>query len=491
MSKKTEQELLAEAMQVQLVESHELVRVQICEDAENSISEASPGVNPLIRGRNSGGSVLKLYGLQDPEGHAARKVWKAARKMSPDKVAELKSAVAVRLKGAERDLASAENDWKAHDSYLQNALGKDWFGDPRTPDEAYRGHNELAKRHQAAHRRLHTMRAIHTGLTKAHNELTKGSSDDHHVAEGIGYSNEPTTLEEAKEVHQVFIDGKLESSHSSEEDAKKRIKQLAFDYKHRTKEPFMAGGKDKRPKIEIRKNLKESSLEEANKSSIGYSNEPKENEVWTHKAHGNRTLVMKGTKVGGMIGHIDHIPHVNLVDMSSDPSKDGHHAYGLKYRRGKHGIIHAVTHRLGEFASHEDALGAIKKFHKIKESNLSESQLDEAIIKQFPKNRHDHQERKRNTELYNLYHKTLSHAQSLSDRDLDARVKRHEEERHVAWHDNNPARNNPDGNIPNIENVHWKLQAYAYEQRRRKGIPHPALDSFTPEYVDAQLKDRY
>lgn len=64
-------------------------------------------------------------------------------------------------------------------------------------------------------------------------------------------------LQEAKEVHQVLIDGKLESSHSSEEDAKKRIKQLAFDYKHRTKEPFMAGGKDKKPKIEIRKSLKE------------------------------------------------------------------------------------------------------------------------------------------------------------------------------------------------------------------------------------------
>lgn len=182
-------------------------------------------------------------------------------------------------------------------------------------------------------------------------------------------------LAEAKEVHQVLIDGKLESSHSSEEDAKKRIKQLAFDYKHRTKEPFMAGGKDKKPKIEIKKSIKESVLTEANKSSIGYSNEPGENEVNVLKAHGNRHLVMKGQKTGGMLGHVDRIPNVNMADMSSDPSKDGHHAYGVKYRKGKHGIMHSVTHRLGEFPSHEEAVAAVKKFHKINESILSESKL--------------------------------------------------------------------------------------------------------------------
>lgn len=104
---------------------------------------------------------------------------------------------------------------------------------------------------------------------------------------------------------------------------------------------------------------------EEGKSSIGYSNEPGENEVWTHKAHGNRHLVMKGTKVGGMLGHVDMVPHVNLTDMSNDPSKDGHHAYGVKYRKGKGGILHAVTHRLGEFNTHDAAVAAVKKFHKI------------------------------------------------------------------------------------------------------------------------------
>lgn len=111
---------------------------------------------------------------------------------------------------------------------------------------------------------------------------------------------------------------------------------------------------------------------ESKKSSIGYSNEPGENEVWTHKAHGNRHLVMKGTKVGGMLGHIDRIPNVDMGDMSSDASKDGHHAYGIKYQKGKGGILKKVDARLGEFPSHEDALAAIKKFHKINEEHLTE-----------------------------------------------------------------------------------------------------------------------
>lgn len=107
---------------------------------------------------------------------------------------------------------------------------------------------------------------------------------------------------------------------------------------------------------------------EDEKSTIGYSNEPKENEVWVMKPHaGNpmRHLVMKGTRAGGLLGHVDRIPNVNLSDMSTDPEKDGHHAYAVKYRKGKHGIIKGVTHRLGEFSTHDDAVAAIKKFHKV------------------------------------------------------------------------------------------------------------------------------
>lgn len=466
MSKKTDQELIAEVVQ------HFIAELDLLKEA-----------NFLIRGRNSGGTVLNLYGLQDPEGHAARKVWKAARKMSPNKIAELKSAVGVRLKGAARELASADRDWKEREAHLTSAFGKDWFNDVRTPDEAHTTHTELARRHHAAARKFHTLRAIHSGLEKAHNELQPEAA----VTEAKLFSGS-----------QDLAEGKHFPS--------------SGDFQSDTK------------------TLKE---------GIGYSNEPKEDEIWTHKAHGNRTLVMRGTKAGGMIGHVDRIPNVNLSNMSTNPEEDSFHAYGLKYRRGKHGIIHGVTRRLGEFKSQDDALAAIKKFHKIKEgagsNNLKEDanlsglkeavkkgadeirrgelskkrikdiiaearasleskngeSIDEAIIKQFPKSRRDHQEKKRNTELYNLYHKTLAHAKTLSDRDLAARVKRHEDERHVEWHDENPARNNPDGNIPNIENAHYKLQAYAYEHRLRTGKPHPALDSFTPEYVDQQLKDRY
>lgn len=117
--------------------------------------------------------------------------------------------------------------------------------------------------------------------------------------------------------------------------------------------------------------------------------------------------------------------------------------------------------------------------------------LEEAIVKQFPKSPEEHKEKMHNSRLYKTYHKALAHAKTLSDNDLAARVKRHENERHEAWHEENPARQNPDGNIPNIEDAHFRLQAYAYEHRRRKGQPHPPFDSFTPEYVDSQLKDRY
>jgi hypothetical protein len=120
-----------------------------------------------------------------------------------------------------------------------------------------------------------------------------------------------------------------------------------------------------------------------------------------------------------------------------------------------------------------------------------DSFLIEAAVKQFPKNRKEHAERMHNTHLYNTYHKALAHAKTLSDNDVAARVKRHEDERHREWHEGNPARKNPDGNIPNIETAHFKLQAYQYEHRNRKGQKHPDLDSGTPEYIDQITKDRY
>ena len=117
--------------------------------------------------------------------------------------------------------------------------------------------------------------------------------------------------------------------------------------------------------------------------------------------------------------------------------------------------------------------------------------ISEAIIKQFPKDRKEHAKRMHSTHLFNTYHKALAHARTLSDNDVAARVKRHENERHREWHEDNPARKNDDGNIPNIETAHFKLLAYQYEHRNRKGQKHPDLDSGTPEYVDEILKDRY
>jgi hypothetical protein len=125
------------------------------------------------------------------------------------------------------------------------------------------------------------------------------------------------------------------------------------------------------------------------------------------------------------------------------------------------------------------------------EQDIIAEAITEAVIKHFPKSREDHKERLHNTHLFNTYHKALAHAKTLSDNDLAARIKRHEGERHEAWHEDNPARQNPDGNIPKIEELHYRANAYRYEHRQRRGERHPDLDSFTPEYVDRVLKDRY
>jgi hypothetical protein len=96
------------------------------------------------------------------------------------------------------------------------------------------------------------------GTYKESTDMPKTEQDI--IAEAIDLTETAIVRElvaESKEVHQVFIDGKLESSHSSEDDAKKRLQQLDFNWKHRTKEPFMRGGEDKRPTIEIKKSLKE------------------------------------------------------------------------------------------------------------------------------------------------------------------------------------------------------------------------------------------
>lgn len=88
-------------------------------------------------------------------------------------------------------------------------------------------------------------------------------------------------------------------------------------------------------------------------------------EIVLHKGVGNRTIVSHGKEVGSMIGHIDHVPHVSFVDLSNDPSKDRFHAYASVNRRDTHGISRPVTKRLGDFSSPDDALSAIKKFHKL------------------------------------------------------------------------------------------------------------------------------
>lgn len=90
------------------------------------------------------------------------------------------------------------------------------------------------------------------------------------------------------------------------------------------------------------------------------------NEVKLIQAHGDRLLVMRRSGTGLMIGHVDRVPYVNITDMSADPERDSFHAYGIRLRKGKRGIPHSVTHRLGEFNSHDEAVAAVKKFHKIK-----------------------------------------------------------------------------------------------------------------------------
>lgn len=65
-----------------------------------------------------------------------------------------------------------------------------------------------------------------------------GENEDVMVAETITY--------------QVFVGGKLESSHSTENDAKNRVKNLNWFWKNRTKEPFAPELKSQKPKIEIK-----------------------------------------------------------------------------------------------------------------------------------------------------------------------------------------------------------------------------------------------
>lgn len=83
------------------------------------------------------------------------------------------------------------------------------------------------------------------------------------------------------------------------------------------------------------------------------------------KAHGNRTLLMKGKEAGDLVGHVDIVPRVDVTTMAD--KGEGHHAYAVSKRKGKHGISHYVTRRLGEFNTHDEAVAAIKKFHKIEE----------------------------------------------------------------------------------------------------------------------------
>lgn len=96
------------------------------------------------------------------------------------------------------------------------------------------------------------------------------------------------------------------------------------------------------------------------------------------KAHGNRKLLLKGDGVGNLMGHVDVIPKVDISDMSQ--SGEEHHAYGTSRRKGKHGILHHVTRRLGAFNTHEEAVAAVKKFHKIEESTSAKGKLSEGDI---------------------------------------------------------------------------------------------------------------
>lgn len=152
--KKSEQELIAEGI--------------------GSLSSVQEN-NGLVRGRNSGDTVRQVDGPQDPESHATRQVWKAARKMSPEKVSALKDKAALRLKSAKRDLDSADRQWKEGESEVENNLGKDWQDNVRTPDDVHSHISQLADQFNSAHRKFHTLRAIHAGLEKAHAEHQKGT----------------------------------------------------------------------------------------------------------------------------------------------------------------------------------------------------------------------------------------------------------------------------------------------------------------------------
>lgn len=61
----------------------------------------------------------------------------------------------------------------------------------------------------------------------------------------------------------VYVNDKLESSHSTEQDAKKRVEQLRWFDKHQTKEPFARTNSTTKAKIEIKKEsvLRESSYQ--------------------------------------------------------------------------------------------------------------------------------------------------------------------------------------------------------------------------------------
>ena len=89
---------------------------------------------------------------------------------------------------------------------------------------------------------------------KAIKAAMKNEDDSEEVSE-----NDEVDLDEEDDVdlsegvtYQVFVDNKLESSHSSQSDAKQRVDQISWSYKNRTKEPFMRDNKSAKPKIEIK-----------------------------------------------------------------------------------------------------------------------------------------------------------------------------------------------------------------------------------------------
>lgn len=82
----------------------------------------------------------------------------------------------------------------------------------------------------------------------------------------------------------------------------------------------------------------------------------------------SRSLVMHGDGENDrMIGHIDHIPHVDIHSLEADPAKDRFHAYAKGSRLDSHGLAHPTYKRLGHFAHPDEAIAAIKKHHKIED----------------------------------------------------------------------------------------------------------------------------